>query len=73
MGAIREALSSLTKAELNTPRLVSETKSSKEIAELLFVTEKSEKITEVVSVKLNLYRGSNTLHKWTVSNRDLIK
>lgn len=74
MGAIREALSSLTKAELNTLKLVSENKSSKEIAELLFVTEKSvENYRSRICKKLNLTGGSNTLYKWTVSNRDLIK
>ncbi|MBK6525217.1 MAG: response regulator transcription factor [Crocinitomicaceae bacterium] len=41
LGEIKEALSSLTNAELSTLKLVSENKSSKEIAELLFVTEKS--------------------------------
>lgn len=71
---IREALSSLTNAELSTLKLVSENKSSKEIAELLFVTEKSvENYRSRICKKLNLSGGSNTLFKWTVSNRDLIK
>ncbi len=74
MGEIKEALSSLTNAELSTLKLVSENKSSKEIAELLFVTEKSvENYRSRICKKLNITGGSNTLYKWTVSNRDLIK
>jgi DNA-binding CsgD family transcriptional regulator len=74
LGEIKEALSSLTNAELSTLKLVSENKSSKEIAELLFVTEKSvENYRSRICKKLNITGGSNTLYKWTVSNRDLIK
>jgi DNA-binding NarL/FixJ family response regulator len=74
MGEIKEALSSLTNAELSTLKLVSENKSSKEIAELLFVTEKSvENYRSRICKKLNITGGSNTLYKWTVSNRELIK
>ena len=74
MSEIKEALSSLTNAELSTLRLVAEDKSSKEIAELLFVTEKSvENYRSRICKKLNITGGSNTLYKWTVTNRDLVK
>ncbi|MBI3135747.1 MAG: response regulator transcription factor [Bacteroidetes bacterium] len=74
LGAIKEALSSLTKAELSTLKLVSENKSSKEIAELLFVTEKSvENYRSRICKKLNISGGSNTLYKWTIANKELIK
>lgn len=74
LGAIKEALSSLTKAELSTLKLVSENKSSKEISELLFVTEKSvENYRSRICKKLNISGGSNTLYKWTVANKELIK
>ena len=74
LGAIKEALHSLTKAELSTLKLVSENKSSKEIAELLFVTEKSvENYRSRICKKLNISGGSNTLYKWTIANKELIK
>lgn len=74
MSEIKDALSSLTNAELSTLRLVAEDKSSKEIAELLFVTEKSvENYRSRICKKLNITGGSNTLYKWTVANRDLVK
>lgn len=73
MGEIKEALSSLTKAELSTLKLVADNKSSKEIAELLFVTEKSvENYRSRICRKLNITGGSNTLYKWTITNRELI-
>jgi DNA-binding NarL/FixJ family response regulator len=74
LGAIKEALSSLTNAELSTLKLVSENKSSREIAELLFVTEKSvENYRSRICKKLNISGGSNTLYKWTIVNKELIK
>ena len=73
MTEIRDALGSLTPAELNTLKLVAANKSSREIAELLFVTEKSiENYRSRICKKLNLSGGSNTLYKWTISNKDLI-
>jgi DNA-binding NarL/FixJ family response regulator len=74
MSEIREALSSLTNAEFNTLRLVAENKTSREIAELLFVTEKSvENYRSRICKKLNLSGGSNILYKWTIGHRDLIR
>lgn len=74
IGGIRKAIKSLTNAELNTLRLVAENFTSKEIAEMLFVTEKSvENYRSRICRKLNLSGGSNTLFKWCVENRELIK
>jgi len=74
LGAIKDALSTLTKAELSTLKLVSENKSSREIAELLFVTEKSvENYRSRICKKLTISGGSNTLYKWTIANKELIK
>lgn len=73
LGEIKEAISTLTNAELNTLKLVAENKSSKEIAELLFVTEKSvENYRSRICKKLNITGGSNTLYKWTITNREII-
>ncbi|MBK9192841.1 MAG: hypothetical protein IPM77_15830 [Crocinitomicaceae bacterium] len=55
-------------------KLVSENKSSKEIGELLFVTEKSvENYRSRICKKLNISGGSNTLYKWTIANKELIR
>lgn len=70
---IRESIGSLTNAEKNTLRLVAQNKTSKEIAELLFVTEKSvENYRSRICKKLDLTGGSNTLYKWCVENKELI-
>lgn len=74
MGEIREALATLTNAEVSTLKLVADNKSSREIAELLFVTEKSvENYRSRICKKLNLSGGSNTLYRWAVANRELIR
>ena len=71
---IREALASLTKSEENTLKMVAQNKTSKEIAELLFVAEKSvENYRSRICKKLEISGGSNSLYKWCVSNKDLIK
>lgn len=71
---LREGIESLSKAEFNTLQLVSENKTSKEIAELLFVTEKSvENYRSRICKKLDLKGGSNVLFKWCVENKDVIQ
>ncbi len=70
---IRSAINSLSNAEFNTLKLVSDNKTSKEIAELLFVTEKSvENYRSRICKKLDLSGGSNTLYKWSIEHKDLI-
>jgi len=70
---IRSAIRSLSKSEFNTLKLVAENKTSKEIAELLFMTEKSvENYRSRICKKLNLKGGSNILFKWCVENKKYI-
>lgn len=73
MHAVKEAIRSLSSTEYNTLKLVAINKSSKEIAEMLFVTEKSvENYRSRICKKLDLSGGSNTLYKWCVEHKDLI-
>lgn len=73
MNAVKEAIRSLSSTEYNTLKLVAINKSSKEIAEMLFVTEKSvENYRSRICKKLDLSGGSNTLYKWCVEHKDLI-
>ena len=74
MTRIRSAILSLTKSEMNTLKLVAQNKTSKEIGELLFVTEKSvENYRSRICKKLDISGGSNSLFKWCVKNKELIK
>ncbi len=71
--SILSSIDSLTKAELNTLKLVTKNKTSKEIAELLFMTVKSvENYRSRICKKLNIKGGSNTLYKWCVENKKYI-
>lgn len=70
---LKKAISSLSNAEYNTLKLVALNKTSKEIAELLFVTEKSvENYRSRICKKLDLSGGSNTLYKWSIKHKELI-
>jgi len=74
MSRVKELIDSLTKSEMNTLKLVAQNKTSKEIAELLFVTEKSvENYRSRICKKLDIGGGSNSLLRWCASNKDLIK
>jgi DNA-binding NarL/FixJ family response regulator len=73
LAEIKSKVNSLSKSEFNTLKLVSENKTSREIAELLFVTEKSvENYRSRICKKLNISGGSNTLYKWCIEHKDLI-
>ncbi|MFT5778436.1 MAG: DNA-binding NarL/FixJ family response regulator [Crocinitomicaceae bacterium] len=73
LNILKGAVNSLTNAEFNTLTLVSRDKSSKEIAEMLFVTEKSvENYRSRICKKLDLKGGSNSIYKWCVENKSLI-
>jgi DNA-binding NarL/FixJ family response regulator len=73
MNLLKSAVNSLTNAEFNTLSLVAKDKSSREIAELLFVTEKSvENYRSRICKKLDLKGGSNSIYKWCVENKALI-
>lgn len=70
---VKNAIDSLSNAERNTLTLVAQNKTSREIAELLFVTEKSvENYRSRICRKLNVKGGSNTLYKWCVENKELL-
>lgn len=71
--AILKRLSRLTQTELKTIKLVSEKYSSKEIAELLFVSPKSvENYRSRICKKLELDAKNNALLLWVLENKLLI-
>lgn len=64
----------LTQTERRTLKLVSENYSSKEIADILFVTPKSvENYRSRICKKLGLETGNNALVKWTLDNKEFLK
>lgn len=70
---IAEILSTLTRTELKTLKLVSQKLSSKEIADLLFVSVKSvENYRSRICKKLNLDARNNSLLLWVVDNKKII-
>ena len=70
---IRTSIKSLSKSEFSTLKLVAENKTSKEIAGLLFMTEKSiENYRSRICKKLNIKGGSNSLFKWCVENKNYL-
>ncbi len=66
-------LQTLTQAELKTLKLVSNNKSSKEIAELLFVSVKTiENYRSRICKKLELDPRNNSLLLWVMENREVL-
>lgn len=71
---IAELLHTLTRTELKTLKLVSQKLSSKEIADLLFVSAKSvENYRSRICKKLNLDARNNSLLLWVVDNKSIIE
>ena len=71
--ALRADIESLTPTEMKVLKLVSQKYSSKEIANLLFVSTKSvENYRSRISKKLNLDARNNTLLLWVMENKFLI-
>jgi DNA-binding NarL/FixJ family response regulator len=71
---IAELLQTLTRTELKTLKLVSQKLSSKEIADLLFVSAKSvENYRSRICKKLNLDARNNSLLLWVVDNKSIIE
>lgn len=71
---IKALIDELTQAERRTLKLVSENYSSKEIADILFVTVKSvENYRSRICKKLELDTGNNALIKWTLDNKEFLK
>jgi DNA-binding NarL/FixJ family response regulator len=70
---ITNLLTNLTQAELKTLKLVSNNKSSKEIAELLFVSVKTiENYRSRICKKLELDPRNNSLLLWVMENKDIL-
>jgi len=70
---IAELLQTLTRTELKTLKLVSQKMSSKEIADLFFVSVKSvENYRSRICKKLNLDARNNSLLLWVVDNKSII-
>lgn len=71
---IAELLNSLTRTELKTLKLVAQKLSSKEIADLLFVSVKSvENYRSRICKKLNLDARNNSLLLWAVDNKRILE
>jgi DNA-binding NarL/FixJ family response regulator len=71
---IAEMLNSLTRTELKTLKLVAQKLSSKEIADLLFVSVKSvENYRSRICKKLNLDARNNSLIMWVMDNKTIIE
>lgn len=68
-----DSLNSLSQAELKTLKLVSQNKSSREIAELLFLSEKTvENYRSRICQKLDLPPRNNSLVLWISENKELL-
>ena len=71
--SVMDLLMSLSQAELKTLKLVNQNKSSKEIAELLFLSEKTiENYRSKICQKLGLPPRNNSLILWTSEHKDLL-
>jgi len=68
-----ELLNELSQSELKTLKLVSKNKSTKEIAELLFLSEKTiENYRSKICQKLGLPARNNSLLLWVSENKELL-
>lgn len=71
--SVMDLMMSLSQAELKTLKLVNQNKSSKEIAELLFLSEKTiENYRSKICQKLGLPPRNNSLILWTSEHKDLL-
>lgn len=71
--AISDLLATLSQAELKTLKLVNQNKTSKEIAELLFLSEKTiENYRSKICQKLGLPPRNNSLILWISENKELL-
>lgn len=67
-------LKSLTSAELKTLKLVEKNLTSREIADKLFVTQKTiENYRSRICKKLRIPAGNNALIRWVIDNKDILK
>lgn len=71
---LSDDLQALTSAELKTLKLVEKNLTSKEIADKLFVTQKTvENYRSRICKKLNIPAGNNALIRWVMDNKDILK
>lgn len=71
---LSDDLKALTSAELKTLKLVEKNLTSKEIADKLFVTQKTvENYRSRICKKLNITAGNNALIRWVIDNKDILK
>ncbi len=71
--AVSDMLATLSQAELKTLKLVNQNKSSKEIAELLFLSEKTiENYRSKICQKLGLPPRNNSLILWISENKEML-
>lgn len=71
--AVSDLLATLSQAELKTLKLVNQNKSSKEIAELLFLSEKTiENYRSKICQKLGLPPRNNSLVLWISENKEML-
>jgi DNA-binding NarL/FixJ family response regulator len=71
--AVSDLLATLSQAELKTLKLVNQNKSSKEIAELLFLSEKTiENYRSKICQKLGLPPRNNSLVLWISENKEIL-
>lgn len=72
-GEIKDGLGKLTNVELKTLKLVSDNFTSREIAEMLFVTQKTvENYRSRICKKLELDSRNNSLLKWVLDNKSFL-
>lgn len=72
-GEIKEKLGKLTNVELKTLKLVSDNLTSREIGEMLFVTQKTvENYRSRICKKLELDSRNNSLLKWVLDNKSIL-
>jgi DNA-binding NarL/FixJ family response regulator len=70
---LMELLNGLSQSELKTLKLVSKNKSTKEISELLFLSEKTiENYRSKICQKLELPARNNSLLLWVSENKELL-
>lgn len=71
---LSDDLQALTSAELKTLKLVEKNLTSREIADKLFVTQKTvENYRSRICKKLNIPAGNNALIRWVMDNKDILK
>lgn len=73
VNSTRDLLQNLSPSELKILKLISQSCSSKEISDQLFISERTvEKHRSNIIIKLNLVGRSNILSEWAIENRNIL-